>query len=460
MRRRLGAFGWALLASAIAFAVAPAGALAAPDALSLQLREPGGPARGISCPSLVRACARTSLRVMSLQVSTSPAGVFTGARLRLERSWREPGTRRLRPVAPHRETMRDGAIAAAIPLARVLTEPGTWCMRAVIDTVDGRRVRSQQRCVRWRPPIEIGWAGDTVIGSSYGLPPLGGSLQFAQVAGQLQRPDLMIGNYEGTLSRGGSSRCSGGALCYIFQAPPERARNLAVAGFDVMSLANNHALDKGEDARRQTVQALARVGIETAGLPGTVTLMQVRDTRVAIVGFSPYPGTTNMRSTSEVQALVRRARRAADVVVVTFHAGLEGAAGAHVPFGADYGTNTRAALHAAVDAGADVVFGSGPHVVRGVERRQGALIVYSSGNFAGWHNFALGGLSSQSGVVRVTFDHTGRTQHAAWDPVVIDAPGVPRPDRSGQVIRRVAALSRADFGRAGARFDRSGRIVG
>ena len=85
--------------------------------------------------------------------------------------------------------------------------------------------------------------------------------QQAQVAPLLQRPDLMIGNYEGTLSRGGSSRCSGGPLCYIFQAPPERARNLAIAGFDVMNLANNHALDYGSAARRQSVAALRAAGV-------------------------------------------------------------------------------------------------------------------------------------------------------------------------------------------------------
>jgi poly-gamma-glutamate capsule biosynthesis protein CapA/YwtB (metallophosphatase superfamily) len=225
-----------------------------------------------------------------------------------------------------------------------------------------------------------------------------------------------------------------------------------------MNLANNHALDKGENARRQTIAALERVGIAAAGMPGAVTVVQVRDTRVAIIGFSPYPGTTNMRSTSAIRALVKRADRVGDVVVVAFHAGLEGAAGAHVPMGADYGTNTRAALHAAVDAGADVVFGSGPHVVRGVERRRGAFIVYSSGNFAGWHNFALGGFSSQSGVVRVTFRQDGSTIAANWDAVKIGPPGIPRPDRSGQIIRRVAGLSRADFGRSAARFDRRGRF--
>jgi poly-gamma-glutamate capsule biosynthesis protein CapA/YwtB (metallophosphatase superfamily) len=459
MRRRAGVFVTALaLLAAPAVHAAQADPAPPPITLAMGVHHADGDGTRLGCLAVSGACTQETRRGLSLRVATNPTGVFTGSRLRLERSWREPGTRRLQPLAPYRVTMRDGTFAASIPLGRVLTEPGLWCFRAVIDTVDGRRIRSPLRCVRWSPPIEIGWAGDTVVGSSYGLPPFGGILQLAQVTRLLQRPDLMIGNYEGTLSRGGSSRCSGGPLCYIFQAPPERARNLAVAGFDVMNLANNHALDKGENARRQTIAALERVGIAAAGMPGAVTVVQVRDTRVAIIGFSPYPGTTNMRSTSAIRALVKRADRVGDVVVVAFHAGLEGAAGAHVPMGADYGTNTRAALHAAVDAGADVVFGSGPHVVRGVERRRGAFIVYSSGNFAGWHNFALGGFSSQSGVVRVTFRQDGSTIAANWDAVKIGPPGIPRPDRSGQIIRRVAGLSRADFGRSAARFDRRGRF--
>lgn len=408
----------------------------------VSLRLPSGAVR--ACQGVVRACTLSSRDGARIVVTRRDGAA--SERVQLEVRDRAPGARRL--GAPRIVRARVNA-----PLRSLVRRSGVTCIR-IAPSVG----RGASMCVRWRPPVEIGWAGDIVVGSHYGLPPNGGRDQLARVHGLLQRPDLMIGNYEGTLSRGGVSRCSGGPLCFIFQAPPERARNLRVAGFDVMTLANNHALDKGVDARRQTVQALARVGIGSAGLPGQVLVRQVQDTRVAIVGFSPYPGTTNMRSLPAVRALVQTARRKADVVVVTFHAGLEGARGAHVPHGLDYGTNTRAAVHAAVDAGADVVFGSGPHVVRGVERYRGSFIVYSSGNFAGWRNFALGGLSSQSGVVRVTLDHRGRSLAGAWDGVIIDAPGIPRPDRSGRVVRRVAALSRHDFGARGARFSRDGRF--
>ena len=421
----------------------------------LGVREGRGSQR--SCRGALRACTVEHLDDARLHVTSDRDELLQGTRVELEATWRRPGTTRF--VAMHHVRTSLLANGRSVALGTVVRRSGTWCVRTrLVGAEDVSLADAPPTCVRFRPPIELGWAGDVVIGSHYGLPPSGGRDQLRAVHPLLRGPDLMIGNYEGTLSRGGSARCGGGPQCFIFQAPPERARNLQVAGFDVMNLANNHGLDNGTDARHQTVQALARVGIRTAGLPGRVTTVQVEDTAVAIVGFSPYPGTTSMRSPTAIRALVTAARRSGDVVVACFHAGLEGAAGAHVPRGADYGTNTRAALHAAVDAGADVVLGSGPHVVRGIERYRGSYIVYSSGNFAGWHNFGIGGPTAQSGVVRFDFDYRGRTDGGTWDGVVIGQPGIPRPDRSGAVVRRVATLSRADFGRAAARFRSGGRF--
>lgn len=420
------------------------------------MRDGDGPL--VACAGLAGACAIGTPRGRVLELRASPPASGAGAAVTLEVAWRPPGSRRLRGRAPRSVTLGADAAGATIALPSIVQAPGIWCVRARLRDAPGAvvAVTAAATCIRWRPPIELGWAGDIVVGSHYGLPPDGGRDQFSHVDHLLRVPDLMIGNYEGTLSRGGSARCSGGPLCFIFQAPPERARNLRVAGFDVMNLANNHGLDMGADARRQTVRALERVGIAAAGLPGHVRIVRVQDTTVGIVGMSPYPGTTNMRSTFAIRTLVTDARRRADVVVVAMHAGLEGAAGAQVPRGFDYGTDTRGATHAAIEAGADVVFGSGPHVVRGVERYRGRYIIYSSGNFAGWRNFGIGGLTAQSGVVRMTFDHRGRPVAAAWDGVIIRGPGIPHVDRSGDVVRRVASLSRDDFGRRAARFARDG----
>ena len=447
-------------ASMLAMAALPAQAAAVTLAVSVQL----APGVTRACAGAARPCTVEALPGVAFELRAAPAADGAGRVVDVELLHRVPGSR-VFTATGRRVALADAVVGRRFLLAQVDRRPGVTCLRATLHapaSPDGSappvEAASGFACTRFRPPIEIGWAGDTVVGSEYGLPPDGGRSLFDAVRSLLRAPDLMIGNYEGTFGSGGSRRCSGGALCYIFRSPVSRARTLPAAGFDVMNVANNHSLDYGSSGFAQTRSALSGVHLGVAGVPGQVLVEQVEDTRVAIVGVSPYPGMLSMRDLPALRSIVHAADRAGDVVVVTFHAGLEGAAGAHVPHGADYGTNLRAAVHAAVEAGADVVVGSGPHVVRGIERYRGTYIVYSSGNFAGWHTFSLGGLSSQSGVVRFTFDHTGRADGGTWDAVTIGAPGIPRPDRSGRITRRVAELSRADFGSAGVRFGRGGRF--
>jgi hypothetical protein len=101
-----------------------------------------------------------------------------------------------------------------------------------------------------------------------------------------------------------------------------------------------------------------------------------------------------------------------------------------------------------IAAGADLVVGSGPHVMRGVERYRGRLIAYSLGNFAGWDNFGLGGRLSESGILRVTLTARGATSAAHWIPIRLEGPGRPALERDGASAHLAASLSRQDFGAA------------
>ena len=312
--------------------------------------------------------------------------------------------------------------------------------------------------------ITIGWVGDITPGSQYGLPANGGASLFANVRGTLRAPDLMAGNLEGTLSSGGASKCGAGAAnCFAFQAPPANARALGAAGLDVVNLANNHAFDYGEAGRTQTLGALTAARVAFTGLPGDVRVLTRRGVRVAFVGFSTYRWTTSMDDQQAVRALIDQAAVLADVVVVFFHAGAEGSDRTGVPvgrewaFGEDRG-DSRAFAHLAIDAGADLVLGSGPHVVRGMETYRGRLIAYSLGNFAGVHNFASGGTLSVSGVLTVRVDRRGRLRNGWWHGIALDASGTPHPDQ-GASRALVAQLSTRDFGAAAPRLLPSGRIL-
>jgi hypothetical protein len=135
------------------------------------------------------------------------------------------------------------------------------------------------------------------------------------------------------------------------------------------------------------------------------------------------------------------------------HAGAEGADRTHVPRGTEmaFGENrgdSRAFAHAVIKAGADLVVGSGPHVIRGVERYRGRLIAYSLGNFAGWSNFGLGGTLSESGILKVTLNAAGKPAASHWIPIELTGPGIPELDRSRASRRLAAELSKQDFGRA------------
>jgi hypothetical protein len=246
--------------------------------------------------------------------------------------------------------------------------------------------------------VTVGWVGDVTPGSQYGLPPGDGRSLFAAVREDLHGPSVMAGNLEGTLSTGGASKCgpAPSPACFAFQAPPANAAGLADAGFDVLNLANNHAHDFGPDGLGQTRGALAAAGLPATGAPGEVTVVRAGSRRIAFVGFASYPWSAPMNDPPAVRELVRAADRQADHVVVLFHGGAEGSDRTRVPegrelhLGEDRG-DLRAFARQAIDAGADAVLGSGPHVLRGLEVHRDRLVAYSLGNFAGVHNFATAG---------------------------------------------------------------------
>jgi poly-gamma-glutamate capsule biosynthesis protein CapA/YwtB (metallophosphatase superfamily) len=300
-------------------------------------------------------------------------------------------------------------------------------------------------------PVTIEWVGDIALSTQRGLPPGGLDGALAPVRDLLRAPDMTIGNLEGTLSVGGASKCGVGARagCFAFQAPPSTADQLRRLGFDAVSLANNHSLDYGVASRAQTVSALRRAGVDFTGLPGQITVRRVAGERVALLGFAPYAFDANLLDVGAAQALVRRARAKAALVVVVIHAGAEGVAALHTPYGTEHFLgedrgDPRRFAHAMIDAGASIILGSGPHVIRGVERYRGRLIAYSLGNFIGYHTLAGGGVLSLSGILRVTLGRGGRVLSGRWFSIRLDA-GLPRPDPSDAGARLVGALSRQDF---------------
>jgi hypothetical protein len=305
-----------------------------------------------------------------------------------------------------------------------------------------------------KPPasFSLQWVGDMALSTERGLPAGGFLGAVHAMRGYLGSADLTVGNLEGTLSVGGASKCgagAGGGTCFAFQAPPAYAEQLHRAGFDLVNQANNHSMDYGESGRAQTLAALRNAGVAQTGLPGEITSVKVGTTHVAFVGFAPYSFDADLLDIPAAQALIRRARRRAPVVVVLIHAGAEGADRDHTPYGEEHFLgedrgDPRAFAHAAIDDGASLVLGSGPHVTRGVERYRGRPIAYSLGNFIGYHTLSGGGLLSESGIFRVTLSDRGGLLAARWISVRL-ADGLPHPERGNAAAHLVSRLSREDF---------------
>jgi Bacterial capsule synthesis protein PGA_cap len=129
-----------------------------------------------------------------------------------------------------------------------------------------------------------------------------------------------------------------------------------------------------------------------------------------------------------------------------------------VAFGESRG-NTRAFAHAAVDAGAGLVLGSGPHVVRGIERYHHALIAYSLGNFAASHTLGLGGVLGDSAILSLEIDAKVRLLTGQWTSVHVNSPGVPVPDPDHRSLKIMRSVSRQDFGKRAIRATSSGRLL-
>jgi hypothetical protein len=309
------------------------------------------------------------------------------------------------------------------------------------------------------------WAGDITMGSRYGLPPGRGDTMFAGVRRQIAASDVAWGNLEGVLATGGLSKCgSQTANCYAFEAPPRLAGALMRAGFDGMNLANNHAHDFGDQALGQTRHALTAVHVRPSGGSGEITYVRSRGRRIAIVGFASYSWSSDITNIPAARRLTAEAARHADLVVVIFHGGAEGSDKVHVPRAAEYAFgenrgNLRAFSHAVVAAGADLVVGSGPHVLRGIEVYHHRLIAYSLGNFAGNGNFSTGGPLSLSGLLTVRLTPDGSLAGGTFTSISLDSHPWPRIDRTHAAADLVRRVSREDFGAGAARISSSGRIA-
>jgi hypothetical protein len=299
--------------------------------------------------------------------------------------------------------------------------------------------------------------GDVMLGTAFPdestLPPNDGDGLLTEVTPFLKRGDVVYGNLEGPIVDGGiSPKCRGKreGTCFAFRVPTRYGRHLKDAGFTAMGLANNHAMDFGLEGRASSRQVLEAMQIAHTGEVGDIARLTVKGRKIAVIAFATYPGAYNLLDLDEALQTIRAARAEADLVIVGFHGGAEGATHQHVLegdetfLGEDRG-DLRRFTHAAVDAGADLLLGSGPHVVRAMEVYHGKLIAYSLGNFATYGPFNLNAENGLSVVLEAHLGADGTFLRGKVYAVKQEKPGGPKMDPEMKVLPVLRGLSQTDF---------------
>jgi len=317
--------------------------------------------------------------------------------------------------------------------------------------------------------ISIAAVGDMMLGTDYPhdhLPDDDGVGFLAAVAPMLSSADITFGNLEGVLVDGGepAKKCKNPSACYLFRSPTRYATYYRDAGFDVLSLANNHARDFGEEGRTSTMQALDAVGIHHSGREGDFASMTAGELRVAVLAYAVTKESNMMLDYELAESTVREFAASHDIVVVTFHGGAEGVDATNLPFAEEeyYGEPRGDVVlftHRMVDAGADLLIGHGPHVVRAVERYKDRLIAYSLGNFATYYGISVAGIKGIAPILNVTLDGEGRFVAGEIISTIQLRPDGPSIDPQQRALNLMRGLSLEDFGTPGIRFEPDGLIV-
>jgi hypothetical protein len=316
--------------------------------------------------------------------------------------------------------------------------------------------------------ISIASVGDMMLGTDFPenhLPDDDGVGFLAAVTPALSSADITFGNLEGVLVDGGepAKKCSNPNACYLFRSPTRYASYFRDAGFDVLSLANNHARDFGEEGRTSTMQALDAMGIHHSGREGDFASFVVNDLRVAVLAYAVTKESNMMLDYALAEATVSEFAATHDIVMLTFHGGAEGADVANLPFAEEeyYGEPRGDVVLFArrmVDAGADLVVGHGPHVVRAMERYKDRLIAYSLGNFATYYGISVAGIKGIAPILISTLDGEGRFVEGEIVSTIQLRPDGPSIDEKQRALNLMRGLSIEDFEDPGLRFEPDGKV--
>lgn len=309
--------------------------------------------------------------------------------------------------------------------------------------------------------LSIACVGDMVLGVNYPdnaplLPVHDGAHLFDDVREYLQGADIAAGNLECLLlDKGGQHRIvHDPKYAYFFRSPERYINHFINAGFDFLSIGNNHLRDFGEVGVSSTLKILERSGIAYAGLRhrAEIDTLERDGVRYGFCAFAPFEEMCDIHDYDLVRENIRKLREdyQCDIVIVAHHGGAEGGSAYRVPrerewFGGGYRGDVYEFSHLCVDAGADLVFGHGPHVVRGMELYKGKLIAYSLGNFCTPYKINISGRCGYAPVLIVKLGVAGDFRGGEIISATQRTRTGPKRDAERVVVREMQRLSKLDF---------------
>jgi hypothetical protein len=274
--------------------------------------------------------------------------------------------------------------------------------------------------------------------------------------------DVVLVNVEGAIGDGPSTKKCGKRAqhCFAFRQPTSAAnalRRLADSAVVVGNVANNHSRDAGDDGFSRSLANLTKAGVLVTGADTLATpVVTRRGDTIGVIGFYTSTDTPDARDLAAVRRHVERAVARFGTVVVTMHLGAEGVAAQRTRDSTelflgdiDRG-NPVAFANAALDAGATMVIGHGPHVLRAAEWRGDRLVLYSLGNLLTYGPFRLEEPLNRGVVACADIDSIRHVRSAWLRPTVQLAPGIVRPDSTNRAAALMDSLSALDFPASGA----------
>lgn len=305
--------------------------------------------------------------------------------------------------------------------------------------------------------IVITGVGDIMLGTNFPseeyLPPDNGKTLLSDTSIFFQKSDIIFGNLEGSFLNSGKcyKACSDPKKCYAFRMPESYIQHLKKAGFNLLSIANNHVGDFGLPGREKTAELIRENEINFAGLDThpTTTFMK-NGIKYGFCAFAPNVGTPDLRDIDKACETVRNLSLTCDIVIVSFHGGAEGAESRHVTrkdeifYGENRG-NVYEFAHRVIDSGADIVFGHGPHITRAIELYKNRFIAYSLGNFCTYARFNLRGLNGIAPIIKLNVSKDGTFSSGKIIPIIQNYKQGPKHDVNNQAVKEIKELTAIDF---------------